>query len=134
MTFIDPETVVIRLLCCLLLSLTTLACSHQGSSNPHRTNQPAKVVGGLRPEQVQMAIERNMLVLESALNDNWPGRGKVQMSFVVTPDGFPNSISVVGTDFNNPEFETALLGAVRRMSFPEAKSATYVRAYPMYFQ
>lgn len=116
--------------CLILLA----GCSHMGErSTPPPSARTASVQGGLRPDQVQRAIEYNLLVLEQATAQNWPGAGKVQVSFVVTPDGFANDVEL-RSSFNNPDFEKKLSEAVRNMSFPVASSSTYVRAFPVYFQ
>lgn len=110
-------------------------CSNQEHRSLPRTNyQQATVRGGLKPAQVQSAIERNLATLEGAANGRWPGSGKVQLSFNVTADGFPYSVKLTRSSFENPELVQALEQAVQHMVFPEAKTETYVSYYPVYFR
>ena len=109
-------------------------CSNQTRSVPMPNRTPAVVKGGLQAAQIQYAIEHNLATLEGAVGDRWPGRGKVQLSFIVTTDGFPYSVKLTHSSFESPELVEALEKAVQNMSFPKAQAETYVSYYPVYFQ
>ena len=111
------------------------ACSNQPPrSLPPNVTKPAQVVGGLRPDQIQYAIERGLASLEGAASDHWPGAGKVQLSFAITTDGFAHSVKLTNASFENPELARALEKAMQQVSFPSAKSETLVSYYPVYFR
>lgn len=111
------------------------ACSNKPPrSLPGNVPKAAQVVGGLRPDQIQSAIERGLASLESAATDHWPGAGKVQLSFAIGTDGFAHSVKLTNTSFENPELVRALENAMRQVSFPSAKSETLVSYYPVYFR
>ncbi len=124
-----------RNLCCLAVAAALTACANKPPrSLPHNVPKPAQVVGGLRPDQIQSAIERGLASLESAATDHWPGAGKVQLSFAIGTDGFAHSVKLTNASFENPELVRALENAMRQVSFPSAKSETLVSYYPVYFR
>lgn len=112
------------------------ACAAQQSSTGHirARSVPATVHGALEPWQVQASIERQMEALVMLANQKWPGAGNVQVSFIVTPDGLPQSVRLVRSDFDDPAFAQALTRVIERLSFPASKATTVVSAYPVYFR
>jgi outer membrane biosynthesis protein TonB len=112
------------------------ACAAQQSSTGHirARSVPATVHGALEPWQVQASIERQMEALVMLANQQWPGAGNVQVSFIVTPDGLPQSVRLVRSDFDDPAFAQALTRVIERLSFPASKATTVVSAYPVYFR
>jgi hypothetical protein len=118
--------------CLLLGSMLLSACSSDGAR--HTSAIQPSVRGGLTTAQIQAGFERNMPQIEELAGGNWPGAGRMQVSFVVQPDGLPGSIELVRNDFQNPQLEVALTRLVESIAFPPAKSPTFVKGYPVYFQ
>lgn len=121
---------------CLLLSLLATGCAGDPAAPKRKVTSlvPPSVSGGLTPAQVQASFERQMADLERVANANWPGAGKVQVSFIVRPDGLPDSVQLIRNDFQNPELDLAVTRMVETMSFPSARSDTFVKAFPLYFR
>jgi hypothetical protein len=121
---------------CLALSMLATGCAGDPSAPKRKASStiPPSVSGGLTPAQVQASFERQMADLERVANTNWPGAGKVQVSFIVRPDGLPDSVQLIRNDFQSPELDLALTRMVQTMSFPPARSNTVVKAFPLYFR
>ena len=111
-------------------------CAGDPSAPKRRASSlvPPSVSGGLTPAQVQASFERQMADLERVANANWPGAGKVQVSFIVRPDGLPDSVKLIRNDFENPNLDLAVTKMVETMSFPTANRDTFVKAFPLYFR
>ena len=96
---------------CLLLSLLATGCAGDPAAPKRKVTSlvPPSVSGGLTPAQVQA-------------------------SFIVRPDGLPDSVQLIRNDFQNPELDLAVTKMVETMSFPSARSDTFVKAFPLYFR
>jgi outer membrane biosynthesis protein TonB len=128
------RSLMMSMLLAVPLALSACATTDSAQKAHPRALVKPSVSGGLTPAQVQSSIEKQMEDLERVANKNWPGIGKVQVSFIVRPDGLPDSVELVRNDFQNPDLDLALTKMIKTLAFPPARSETFVKAFPLYFQ
>lgn len=90
--------------------------------------------GGLGREQIRRTVQRHLPEIrhcyEQALQTRPELEGRVTVAFMVRQDGSVESSMVVNDSTGINSMSSCMATAVRRWSFPQAPSPTFVRSYP----